>query len=92
MSADSAFYFANQVLKDVDEAKRAAGFVRAGAGDEKLLISRLEELEYVLRGSPQNMQLVVEGMRQAIVDSLGPLLQQYLSRVKITTLSRSLPF
>ena len=92
LAADSAFRFGNQVAKDIRAIRGVAGFVPGKVGDIKTLIKSLEGLEYVLRGSPTEMAIVVAGLEAAIRRSLGPRLQHLFFHVNITPLGRSLPF
>jgi len=90
LRAGSAFESGGQVLKDMKGALDRAGYPN---GNVPALIRELEGFEYVLRGTPNDMQLVVRGIEAKIREALAPHgLSHLSSHVKITTLNRTLPF
>jgi hypothetical protein len=86
----AAFTFGNQVFKDVDGAIARSGILAGAEVSE--LVEQLERIEYVLRGSPQQMEVVIAGVQVAIRRTLGSKYQHLSSHVTITALSKTLPF
>jgi hypothetical protein len=93
LAAFSRFGFGNQVAKDIGGALVRAGFVQGGRKSVDDLIRELESIEYVLRGSSQEMAQVIMGIEVTIDKILAKHgLQHLLPKVRITPLGRGLPF
>jgi hypothetical protein len=91
LAAFSGFGFGNQVSKDISGAIIRSRILTDGKVSD--LIEQLEGIEYVLRGSPQEMAQVIQGIESTIQKILAPHgLQHLASHVRIDALSRTLPF
>lgn len=93
LRAFSGFGFGNQVVKDMNGALTRAGFVLGGRHSTKDLIFELERIEYVLRGTRQEMGQVIQGIEVTMEKILAKHgLQHLLPNVRITPLGLGLPF
>lgn len=94
LKAEASFSFASQVTFDVGGALNATARGADGLLDFKDLAARLGQIEYVLRGSPDEMAAVIRGLQAKIRQVLragGPAAEQLAPKVKVSPLSLPLP-
>ncbi|MBN2264411.1 MAG: LamG domain-containing protein, partial [Candidatus Aminicenantes bacterium] len=88
----ASFGFGSQVKFDVNKVLQESLNLNGGRLVETDLVRRLGQLEYVLRGSPEEMAAVMSGLAKRIESVLSALEAQHLAKhVKITPLSLPLP-